>query len=375
MTVAHKILMVIPSLSGGGAERVLLLLMQYLDRGRFMPLLVVFQEGNDYKGEFPSDVKLICLRKRSRYDFFYLIGSLAKVIREEKPSLILSCLNYANYIAILAQRLSKYATPLLLTEVSNLTFTLNHTNLSWIKKFLIRHLYPKAAGIVCVSQGTKQDLVTNFQVPAENCLVIHNPCDISMVTGLSREEVDYVWFHQDIPLLCACGRLVTPKNLPLLLEALKLARNEQPLRLVILGQGEDRAKLESYAETLGISAHVAFLGFQPNPFKYMAKATGFVLSSSWEGFGNVIIEAMACGVPVISTRCSGPEEIITDSENGLLVPVNDASALAAAILRLLREAPLRKRLAEAGRRRAADFRVEKQVKEYEELFLKMLGEK
>ena len=95
----------------------------------------------------------------------------------------------------------------------------------------------------------------------------------------------------------------------------------------------------------------------------------FVLSSYWEGFGNVIIEAMACGVPVISTRCpSGPDEIITDGENGLLVPVGDVDALAEAILKLLKDEPLRKRLAEAGRRRAEDFRVEKMVAEYERVF-------
>ena len=116
--------------------------------------------------------------------------------------------------------------------------------------------------------------------------------------------------------------------------------------------------LENYTKELDISHNVVFLGFQSNPFKYLSRATVFVLSSLWEGFGNVIIEAMACGIPVISTRCpSGPDEIITNEVNGLLVPVGDMNALAKAILRLLEDESLRKRIAEAGRKRAEDFRV------------------
>jgi glycosyltransferase involved in cell wall biosynthesis len=365
-----KILLVIPSLAGAGAERVLVLLSQYLDRNKFTPLLIIFEETNNFWGELPPDLKIICLRKRNRYDFFRLIKSLAKIIKDEEPDLIISFLTYTNYITILARHFSKKVTALFLTEHSNLTLALKQTNIPWIKGFLVRLLYPKATRIICVSHGTQQDLVTNFHIPAEKCLVINNPVDIVRVMDLAREDVLHVWFQQDVPIICTCGRLTVAKNFPLLLEALKLALSEQPLRLVILGQGGDRSKLETYAKTLGISNQAAFLGFQPNPFKYMAKSTSFVLSSSWEGFGNVIIEAMACGVPVISTNCpSGPEEIITDGENGLLVPVNDARALASAMLRLLRDETLRKRLSEAGQKRAEDFRVDRIVRKYENVLL------
>ncbi len=140
-------------------------------------------------------------------------------------------------------------------------------------------------------------------------------------------------------------------------------------RLVILGDGGKRSNLEKLARQLGIERQVTFLGFQTNPFKYLARSDIFVLSSLWEGFALVIVEAMACGIPVISTRCpSGPDEIITDGVNGLLVPVADETALAEAILRLLKDKKLAVKLAQAGTKRAEDFAITKIIKQYEAIF-------
>ncbi len=372
----QKILLVIPSLAGGGAERVLLLLTQYLDRSKFKPVIVVFQENNAYEGEIPPDIKVICLNKKSRYDFFRLIRSLARIIQDEEPALIVSFLSYANYLSVMAQRYSRRAVPLLLTEHINTALSMEHSNEPWYKKFLVRHYYPKATGIICVSSGVKEALVTNFRVPEDKCKVIYNPSDILRIKDLAQEKIDHIWFQQEIPILCACGRLTAQKNYPLLLRAIKLGLKEQPLRLIIIGEGEDRSELEAYAATLGVAPCVSFLGFQSNPFKYLAKAAAFIVSSSFEGFGIVIVEAMACGVPVISTRCpSGPDEIISDGTNGLLVPCHDESALATAIMRLLRDKPLRRRLAEAGKRRAQDFDISGVVGEYERTFLEIMGHK
>ncbi|GAH75207.1 unnamed protein product [marine sediment metagenome] len=142
-----------------------------------------------------------------------------------------------------------------------------------------------------------------------------------------------------------------------------------PCRLVILGEGDEEQALNKLAADLDISNDVAFLGFQNNPFSFIAHSNIFALSSHWEGFGNVIIEAMACSVPVISTNCPyGPNEIITDGVNGLLVPVGDTHAMAEAIAKLLKDEPLRERLAEEGKKRAEDFKVEKMVAEYEKVF-------
>jgi len=365
----REILFVIPSLAGGGAERILILLLKYLDRSRFKPVLVVFNTENAYKQDLPSDVPVVCLKKKNRFDFFRLVRSFSRIIRKEKPSLIFSFLTYTNYLTILARNLVDLRIPLLLSEHNNLNWSLKNQKFKRIKKILIRNLYPKATGIICVSRGVKENFITNYKIPENKCFVIYNMVDIERIKKLVNEEINHPWFKENIPVIITCGRLTVQKNYPLLLRAMSLALKKVNTRLLILGKGEDRSKLERYVKELGISHNVEFLGFQSNPFKYMSRATIFVLSSLWEGFGNVIIEAMACSVPVISTRCPfGPEEIITNGVNGLLVPVGDANALTNAILRLLKNESLRRRLAKAGRKRAEDFRVEKIVAEYERLF-------
>jgi glycosyltransferase involved in cell wall biosynthesis len=213
------------------------------------------------------------------------------------------------------------------------------------------------------------DLSASFSIKKEKCRVIYNPVNLQKIAILSMEAVDHPWLNDEIPVIAACGRLTVQKNYFLLLRTLRLVLKEIHVRLIILGEGDERQMLESYTEELGIQSNVAFLGFQSNPFKYIAHSTVFVLSSSWEGFSLVLVEAMACGVPVISTDCpSGPNEIITDGVNGILVPVSDEKALSDAILRLIRDEALRKQLAENGRKRAEDFRIEKIIKEYEGLF-------
>jgi glycosyltransferase involved in cell wall biosynthesis len=177
---------------------------------------------------------------------------------------------------------------------------------------------------------------------------------------------DIARIRGNTPVIIACGRLTYPKNYQLLLEAFARTQKQINSRLLILGQGEERTSLGELTHKLEIQDKVIFLGFQKNPFKYMAISDIFVLSSRWEGFPNVILEAMACGVPVISTRCPyGPDEVITDGINGILVPVGDKDVMADAIIRLLKDKKLREQLIMGGTKRAEDFRIEKMVAEYE----------
>lgn len=369
-----KILFVIPALAGGGAERVLVLLAKYLDRNRFKPVLVVFNVQNVYQQEWCSDVPIICLNKKDRFDFFRLVWMLSRIIKQEEPLLIFSFLTYTNYLTVLARNLANSRIPLFLSEHSNLKWSLKNQKFEGIKKILIRSLYPKATGIISVSKGVKENLITGYKVPENKCFVIYNMVEIERIGKLANEEINHPWFKENIPIIVACGRLTPAKNYSLLLEAMSLILKKNNARLLILGEGEERSRLEKYARELGISRNIAFLAFQSNPFKYISRAKVFVLSSLWEGFGTVIIEAMVCGVPVISSCCPyGPDEIITNGVNGLLVPVGDVDALAGGILRLLKDEPLRKRLGEAGRRRAEDFRVEKMVAEYERVFEKVMS--
>lgn len=363
-----RILFLIPTLGGGGAERVVTLLLEHLDRGRFELFLVLFHERCDYA--LPRDVPISCLRKKSRYDLPKLIWRLAQIYEKKKPDVVLSFMNYANLISAVARKLSLSKPRLLFSEQIHVSTDFKHEPFSSLKAWALRRLYPQSDGVICVSRGVADDLVTEFRVPHEKIKVIFNPVDIEHVLTLAKEDVHHPWFVQkQSPIIIAMGRLTAQKGYPYLLKAFAQVISTFRCRLVILGEGQEREALNMLARELGVETEVAFLGFQQNPFKYLALADVFVLSSLWEGFALAIMEAMACGVPVISTRCpSGPDEIITHGVNGLLVPVADDTGLAEAMLHVLKDKELAAKLGQAGRERAEDFAVPKIVKQYEMLF-------
>jgi len=365
-----KILFIIPSLGGGGAERVCLNILKYINREKFSPSLVLFEKKGVYLEKIPEDVVTYNLTKRSRLDFFKLIFRLAyRVYPIVKPDIVISFLNYANFINILSKVVSFSLKPSIISEHSYTSRLLQFNRLRRIKMMLVKSIYPIANEIIAVSKGIKKDLIQNFKIPSKKIKVIYNGVSLHEIKKLSRESVAIKLLNGDIPIIITCGRLTYPKNFLLLLNAFSKVIKKHNAKLLILGEGEEKDNLVKLSRRLEIDNKVFFLGFQKNPFKYIARADVFVLSSLYEGFGNVIIEAMACGTPIVSTCCpSGPDEIITDGVNGLRVPVGDVDAMAKAIFRLLKDETLRKHLVKAGKNRAKDFRVEKMVAEYENVF-------
>jgi glycosyltransferase involved in cell wall biosynthesis len=364
-----RFLVVSISLAGGGAERVASLLLQHLDRQRFEPSLVVFENRFDYP--LPVDVKVTCFYKKGAWELPRLIWRLAQVYDKEKPDVVLSFMNYANLIALLARKLSHNKPRLLISEHDCVSVSHRDESklFSYPKTWAIPRLYPEADAVVCVSRGVADDLVTHLKVPRQKIKVIYNPVDIGYVSSLAEEEVDHPYFTTgETPVIIAVGRLTPQKGYPYLLKAFAQVAAKLLCRLVILGEGEEGQTLKKLVRQLRIEKQVSFLGFRKNPFKYLAHSDIFVLSSLWEGFSLAILEAMTCGIPVISSRCPpGPDEIITDGMNGLLVPVADETALAEAMLRLLNDKSLSAKLAQAGRQRAEDFTLATIIKEYEAL--------
>lgn len=368
MTDRKRVLLVVPSLVGGGAERLVALLLQHLDRERFEPRLVLFDGRCDYA--IADDVSVTCLNKKGWYDLPRIIWRLARVYENDEPDVVLSFMDYTNVVAVVARKVCRVRTSVLLSEVNHASTDVGESLRSRPLKWVIPWVYPGSDGVVAISQGVAEDLVANFRVSRQMVTVIYGSVDIDDVLTQAQDKVDHPWFApKERPIIAILARLVARKGHSNLIRAFAQVVAKHPCRLVILGQGEERGALERLARELGVERDVAFLGFKQNPFKYIAQSDIFVLSSLWAGFELVIPEAMTCGVPVISTRCpSGPEEIITDGVNGLLVPVGDEKAMAEAMLRLLRDDELRGGLAEAGRRRAEDFDVRETVRRYEELF-------
>ncbi|MBI5787879.1 MAG: glycosyltransferase [Candidatus Schekmanbacteria bacterium] len=366
-----KIFFIIHALKGGGAEKVLIELLKNINREKFSLYVAIFNKGGVYFDEIPLDVQIYDLCKISKYSFFSLQRKLNNLIIELQIDIVLSFLNYTNFLTLMSKNLFGWKQPVIISEHNPLTPYFNdNSHLSWVKKYLTKILYPQANFIIVVSNGIKKELLGVISLKEEKIRVIHNPVDINKIKELAEEPVNLSCGNEF--QIVTAGRLTTPKDYVTLLKAIKIVRNYLNVHLSILGEGKDEGMLRNFSLDLGISEMVSFLGFQKNPYKYMAKSDLFILSSLWEGFGNVIVEAMCCKVPVIATDCPyGPGEIIFQGKNGILVSIKNENNLAEAILKIAKDESLRVKMAEAGSIRAEDFDVKKVIKEYEDMFLSL----
>lgn len=376
-----RIAVFIYCLRGGGAQqRTIMLANGFAERGHAVDLVVVSVDESHGVRLHPG-VRVVTLDHGWRHVFewvnrrinvrgLFTAGAtpvLARYLRTERPDVLLSGASHVNLVAAFAHRFSKTGIPLVL-RASNFP----SGNLHWwpplgqlVRRALRRTLgvvYPWADHIIAVSNGVAADVRRLTGLPADRVTTIYSPVVGPEMSRLASEPVEHAWANDSrIPLVLAAGRLTIQKDYPTLLRAFARVRAAREAHLVILGEGRQRAKLEKLVRELGLDADVALPGRVDNPFAWMSKAAVFVLSSAWEGLPGVLIEALACGCPVVSTDCpSGPREILEDGALGPLVPVRDDAALAAAILAVLDRPPERSRLL----RRAETFRVDPNVDAY-----------
>lgn len=335
-----KIALFITDLGGGGAERVMLTLSESFAREGFPVDFIVSTARGALRADVPRGVRLIDL-KASR--LIKSLFPLARYLATERPSYMLSALSSANCVAIWARALSRCHTSLVVSEHTTLSLAApNEPNFRHRKlPHLMRWSYPFADAVATVSNGVADDLARVIHYPRGRIQVIYNPSVTPAMLAKSREPLDHPWFKPgEPPVVLGVGRLVTQKDFATLIRAFAILRKRRSARLMILGEGEKRQELATLIDELGLSAEVALPGFVQNPYKFMRAARVFALSSRWEGFATVIVEALACGTNVVSTDCpSGPAEILKYGVLGRLVPVDDPHRLAAAIAESL-DAPL-----------------------------------
>ena len=348
----------LPSLRGGGAERVLVNLANgFAERGYGVDLVLAKAEGV-YFDQLSPAVRVVDLHTPR---VLRALPGLVSYLRRERPAALLSALNHANVIACLAHRLARVPTRLVISERNTLSVSRPQNARGRLVPWFMRWTYPWADAVVAVSQGVADDLVRTLGIAAERVKVIYNPVVDDELLAKAQEPLDHPWFTDGAPpVVLGVGRLTEQKDFPTLIRAFARVRTHRRARLMILGEGELRPQLEALVRQLGLQDDVALPGFVANPFAYMARAAVFVLSSRWEGLPGALIQAMACGAPVVSTDCpSGPREILEDGRWGRLVPVGDVDALAEAISATLSDG---KRPDVAAR--AAAFRVEEAVEGY-----------
>lgn len=363
----RRIALFLPSLAGGGAERVFLTLAEgFLDRGIPVDLVAAGLFGKLLK-EIDPRVRVINLGK-SRV--LFSLPGLARYLKTEQPPVLLSALTHANLIAVWARTLAHSNTRLILTEHLSLQVQANlkHRLLYPLAKWF----YPKAEALVAVSDGVADDL-QRLLPPKTDIKVIYNPVNREKISARSKETPDHPWLvKKEEPVLLAVGRLHPNKDYPTLLQALAQINARFPCRLIILGEGKERRKLEDLVRHLGLENIVSIPGFVENPYPYMRNADVFVMSSVFEGLPTVLIEALTCGVNVVSTDCpSGPAEILDHGEYGVLVPIRKPQLLAEAICQTLEEPanPVK------ARERAAWFDVSRVTERYLQLIHQTLSDK
>lgn len=361
-----RIALFLPSLNCGGAERATLrLAAAFAANGIEVDLVLASAEG-PYLRQVPSHIRVVDLVAGR---VLASLPGLVRYLRQCRPAALLSAMEHANLVALLARGIARVSTRV----VVSIRITVSEDSqkgqplrgrlaTAWAGAF-----YRAAHGVVAVSDGVADDFARTTGFPRSGIRTIYNPVVAPELLKLAQAQVNHPWFAPDgVPVILGVGRLVPQKDFPTLIEAFAQVRSERSARLLILGDGEKRFELNALVRKLGLGTDVCLSGYIENPFAYMRRCAVFVLSSAYEGLPNSLIEAMACGAPVISTNCpSGPAEILEDGRYGALVPVGDVKAMAAEIAAALQNRPDTAR----STRRAQAFSAEASAAQYLEMLL------
>lgn len=404
-----RIAILLNDLSGGGVERTMLTLAGgFIGRGHGVDLVLARNAG-PLSGEVPAGARVVALQaspnmaarlavaradprglallarpvllspRKRQGEMVPRLPALVSYLSGACPDVLVSAKYRPNLCAVWARALAGVPTRLVLTErtAPSAHFPQGRESVRHrAVPALVHRYYPRADQIVTVSHDLADDLARFACVDRHRIVTIHNPVVDDRIAMAMGEVPDHPWLQPGgPPVVLGAGRLERRKGFVTLVRAFALARRQRPLRLVILGGGKtakgeaaDRAALEAVIRELGVEDDVSLPGFKRNPYAYMARAAAFVLSSEYEGLPGVLIQAMACGCPVVSTDCpTGPREILDGGRFGPLVPVGDHQAMAEALLRVL-EAPLSPALMQS---RAQEFSVEAAVENYLALFGRM----
>lgn len=333
---SSRLAVLLHDLRGGGAERVSLNLVRgMVDAGREVDLVLVRAQGK-YLDLIPAGARVVDLDKSN---VFKAIPALARYLRRERPRAVLSSLTHINIAVLIAKLFAKGPTRVAVTEHNQIS--LKAAKAQGLRGRLIYRLvpllYPFADDVIAVSNGVAADVETFSGLKSGQVRCVYNPVYDQSLSDAAAKPVDHPWLQPgQPPVLIAAGRLHEQKGFDVLLRALRIVVRTTPCRLIVMGEGEQRAALEALVADLDLADHVSLIGFVENPYAMMSRAGVFVLSSRWEGLPTVLIEALACGAPVVSTNCpSGPDEILEGGRYGVLVPVEDPQALADGVIQAL----------------------------------------
>jgi len=371
-----KVCFVIPSLAGGGAERVAVQVLNALDGERWERSMYLYARGGPFLADVSPAIQLEAADTPSRFGQW---RGLWRFVRRTRPDVIVAFLSYLSVLT--ATRAAGAGTRVIFAVGTPMSAFLADPDYRWSRRWN-RRLFTAAIRIGCAvtdliiatSQGVADDLVASFGGNRSRVHVVPNPVDLATVASASQEPLEATleadWRR---PVIVAAGRLAEAKNYPLLIEALAILREQIPASLFILGQGDQEPALRRMIQDRGLDACVHLCGFRDNPWKYIARADVFALTSRYEGFGNVLVEAMACGVPIVATSSPGTRDIVSSGADGLLVERHEPAAVAAALAEVLSDRSLRRRMSATALRHAERYRTEAVALAYDRVLTEALA--
>ncbi len=337
---------------------------EFVRQGINVDLVVVSGKGELIK-QVHNGIRIIDLGASRT---LFAIPALIRYLNNIRPDAVLSSQTHNNCVAIIAKKIIRSSFRLVVSEHMDISVVAKDQSLKEkLRPIFARLLYPYSDAILAVSQGASHALSITSAIPMDRIQTIYNPVVTPELFNSARENVNHPWLLQKkYPVILSVGRLSAQKDFANLLLAFSLIINQMKAYLIILGEGSERVRLISLARKLGIDKYIDLPGYKSNPYAYMSKANVFVVSSTREGLSNVLIEAMACGTPVVSTNCpSGPAEILENGLYGRLTPVDCPSALANAIIETLNN-PIDSSIL---KKRALNFTIENIAPEYLKVLL------
>ncbi|WP_018989489.1 glycosyltransferase [Aromatoleum toluclasticum] len=332
----RHIALLLPELEAGGAQRVMLLLArEFAARGHRIDLILL-QATGPLLAEIPDEVRLVDLAARAHGlgQLGFTLSSIRRLgawLKKERPEALLSTITGANLVAILARRAAGIPLRLVIREAVTLE---NHT--STLRRRAMRWLYPHADAVIALTDVMAEQLVRDLAVPPAKIHCIPNPVDAARIRAQGNEPLAHPWLQApDLKVVISAGRLIPQKDYATLLRAFALLPATLSARLIIVGEGPERPRLEALATELGISTRIHLPGFDANPWRWMARADLFVLSSLWEGHPNALLEALTLGIPAVVTEYDDSALSLATCGLVVLVPPAYPGALARAIGRLV----------------------------------------